>query len=37
MDSSLRDESIDVPHDNIWDTEKKIGGFVDLDLRKFLA
>ena len=37
MDSSLRDESIDVSHDNIWGTEKQIGKFVDFDLHKFLA
>ena len=37
MDSSLHDESINVSHDNIWGEEKKIGGFVDFYLRKFLA
>ena len=31
MDSSLRDESIDVSHDNILGTEKKIWGFNDFD------
>ena len=37
MDLSRRDESIGVSLDNIEGKEKKIGRFVDFDLRKFLA
>ena len=37
MDLSLWDESIDMSHVISWGTEKKIGGIVGFDFRKFFA